>query len=54
MPGGLLRNFRATMKALDLCSWPGAEFANLGSDSRRYREDEQQHRGRKDKLSWIV
>jgi hypothetical protein len=38
------------MKVLDLCSWLGAEFANLGNNSRSYCEDEQQRQGRKDKL----
>jgi hypothetical protein len=39
------------MKAPDLRAWLGAELANFGSDSRRYREDEQQRQGGKDKLS---
>ena len=39
------------MKVPDLRSWLGAEFANLGSDSRSYREDEQQRQGRKEQLS---
>src|SRR5574343_1219696 len=38
------------MKAPDLRSWLGANR----SDSRRYREDEQQRQGRKDKLSCSV
>lgn len=48
---GLLGDWRNDMKVLDLCSWLGAAVANLGSDSRSYREDAQQHQGRKDKLS---
>jgi hypothetical protein len=39
------------MKTPDLRRWLGAEFANTGSDSRSYREDELQRRGRKDQLS---
>jgi hypothetical protein len=47
---GLLRNWRDWMKALDLRDWPGANR----SDSRSYREDEQQRQARKDKLSCRV
>jgi hypothetical protein len=39
------------MKTPDLRRWLGAEFANTGSDSRSYREDEQQRQSGKDKLS---
>jgi hypothetical protein len=39
------------MKAMDLGRWLGAEFSNPGSDSRSYREDEQQRQRGKDKLS---
>jgi len=45
--GGRFGNWRNKMKAQDLCSWPGANR----SDSRSYREDEQQRQGRKDQLS---
>jgi hypothetical protein len=37
-------------KAQDLRPWLGAEVVKPGSDSRSYREDEQQRHGRKDKL----
>jgi hypothetical protein len=47
---GLLRHWRATMKAPDLCSWLGEKHSN----NRSYCEDEQQRQGHKDKLSWIV
>jgi hypothetical protein len=50
------------MKAPNWWLWLGAEFANLGSNSRptgtsvgrSYCEDEQQRQGHKGKLSWIV
>jgi hypothetical protein len=42
------------MKAPDLRFWLGAAVGNLGSDSRSYREDEQQRQERKDKLSCFV
>lgn len=42
------------MKAPNLWLWLGAEFANLGSNSPSYCEDEQQRQGHKGKLSWIV
>jgi hypothetical protein len=38
------------MKAMDLARWPGANR----SDSRSYREDEQQRQRGKDKLSCSV
>jgi hypothetical protein len=41
-------------KAPDLRPWLGAAVAKIGSDSRSYREDEQQRHGRKDKLSGSV
>jgi hypothetical protein len=47
---GLLRNWRDWIKALDLRDWPGANR----SDSRSYREDEQQRHARKNKLSCRV
>jgi len=37
-------------KAQNLRLWLGAEFGNPGSDSRRYREDEQQRHRCKGKL----
>jgi len=42
------------MKASNLWLWLGAESTKLGSDSRCYREDEQQRQRHKGKLSWIV
>ena len=45
-PSGLLRKWRDWTKAWDLRRWLGANR----SDSRRYREDEQQRLRRKDKL----
>jgi hypothetical protein len=47
---GLLRNWRDKIKAPDLCAWLGANR----SDSRSYREDEQQRQGHKDKRSCSV
>ena len=49
-PSGLLRNWRAKMKAPNLRLWLGANRSN----SHSYCEDEQQRQGHKGKLSWIV